>query len=327
MGPPVHNNGGDDGRSILPPRLLKRPRDETDAKSESADDTPAPADDSALSSKMPSNAGTAKHVWHVGEALVHTPPPLPAPHAVPPGTSWSSSSPTFASSASHGGGESTTASRGSSRHHKGKSRKISTGICNERLDEAYNLTKGGVIDNIIEPEDVTKLCSLVTPSSNLGCPFVFFPANYNDTGRYPPTNYFPRGVKEYEDLFLKLFGGVCGEDIAKGVGKALASVALYCSCHQAYDLGCSNELPSTPQEKDEYCEFAGVWNGDFSSTDVELSLETTDCGCFWISEVTKEVGNCPGVDLGFFYPFPYPPQLCPYNKTGTLGAFRAFNPS
>ena len=186
------------------------------------------------------------------------------------------------------------------------SKKSHSGVCNKRLIEAYEQIKDRV-PNINEPEDVTKLCSFLTPTSedqrfNLGCPFVFFPADYR--GEVPPANFFPKGVKEYEEIFVELFSPPSDEDEAKSEGAALASVALYCSCHQAYDLGCSNELPTTPQEKDEYCEFAGVWNGDFNSTDVELSPKTIDCGCFWISEVTNEVGNCPGVDLGYFFPSP-----------------------
>lgn len=75
-------------------------------------------------------------------------------------------------------------------------------------------------------------------------------------------------------------------------------------------------MPSTPQEREEYCIFAGVWNGDFDSmmssgigTDSGksgkggggLSQETLNCGCFWIGQEKEKVGNCPGVDLGYFY--------------------------
>ena len=128
-------------------------------------------------------------------------------------------------------------------------------------------------------------------------------------------------VTQHSSLIQDLCGDdpICKQDAA-AEGKALASVALYCSCYQGYDLGCSNKLPSTPQEKDEYCEFAGVWNGDFNSADVELSRETNDCGCFWISQVTNEVGNCPGVDLGYFFP-PFT------NATDTLSALSSHNPS
>jgi hypothetical protein len=311
--------------------LLKRTRDENDAKVKGSNDDDPP-------SKMPSNAaGTAKgHAWHAGEELIHTPPPLPSPPSAPaddasnfdvPGTASPPSSPPFASSAARGeGGDPATASRGSSRQHKGKSRKIPTGVCDKRLRLAFNATQQipDFFPGIFVPEDVTtKLCPFITPTSdnkryNLGCPFVFFPANY--TGKDdPPTNFFPKGVKEYVDLFVKLCGDnkECQEG-ATAEGKALASVALYCSCYQGYDLGCSNMLPSTPQEKDEYCEFAGVWNGDFNSTDVELSRETNDCGCFWISQVTNEVGNCPGVDLGYFFP--------PFTSVkDTLSALSSYN--
>jgi hypothetical protein len=142
----------------------------------------------------------------------------------------------------------------------------------------------------------------------------FEPANVFGSGD-PLTNFFPKGVKEYEEFFQKLSqefcDGICDNlDLAcvqsclqnaAAEGEAVASVALYCSCYQGYELGCSNKLPSTPQEKDEYCKFAGVWNGDFNSKEVKLSRETNDCGCFWISQVTDEVGNCPGVDLGYGY--------------------------
>ena len=207
-----------------------------------------------------------------------------------------------------------------------------SGVCHKRLIEAFELVKGRV-PGIEEPEDVTELCSFVTPTYedpryNLGCPFVFFSADYTGTG-VPLTNFFPKGVKEYEEIFITLFGEICEDKVAAAEGKAAASVALYCSCYQGYDLGCSNELPSTPQEKDEYCEFAGVWNGDFNSSDVELSSETNKCGCFWISQVTNEVGKCPGVDLGEFFPLPYPPQKCPFNSTNstldTLSALSAYN--
>ena len=338
---PVRNDDDDDDddddkRPVLPPRLLKRTRDENDAKVKGSNDDDAP-------SKMPSNAGTAKREWHAGEELIHTPPPLPSPPSTPApsdgggdgasnfdvlGTASPPSPPPFASSsAAREGGDPTTASRGSSRHHKGKSRKVSTGVCNRRLHLAFNATQQipDFFPGIFVPEDVTtKLCPFVTPISedsgyNLGCPFVFFPANYTGTG-VPPTNFFPKGVKEYVDLFEDLCSvdPNCKQQNATAEAEALASVALYCSCYQGYDLGCSSKVNSTPQ--DEYCEFAGVWNGDFNSADVELSRETNDCGCFWISQVTNEVGNCPGVDLGYFFP-PFT------NATDTLSALSSHNPS
>ena len=95
---------------------------------------------------------------------------------------------------------------------------------------------------------------------------------------------------------------------------AVALINLYCDCYYGYDLGCINDLPSTPQEREEYCIFAGVWNGDFvsggggGSTGKSgkeggggLSQEVLDCGCFWIGQEKEKVGNCPGVDLGYFY--------------------------
>jgi hypothetical protein len=97
---------------------------------------------------------------------------------------------------------------------------------------------------------------------------------------------------------------------------AVALINLYCDCYYGYDLGCINDLPSTPQEREEYCIFAGVWNGDFDSgggggstgksgkEGGGLSQEVLDCGCFWIGQEKEKVGNCPGVDLGYFYVSP-----------------------
>lgn len=110
---------------------------------------------------------------------------------------------------------------------------------------------------------------------------------------------------------------------------ALALINLYCDCYYGYDLGCINDLPSTPQEREEYCIFAGVWNGDFDSMMSSgtgsgksgkdsggggLSQEVLDCGCFWIGQEKEKVANCPGVDLGFFYD---PPSY------GVLSAFQS----
>ena len=189
---------------------------------------------------------------------------------------------------------------------EGKSRKISAGICAKRLEIAYNETMKANLEYpglfpVETPEDVTKLCAFIPPNANFGCPFYYLPVFDGIV------DYFPKGVEEYVALDTE----------NPTAFTAAASIALYCSCYQGYDLGCINELPATFQEgiEDGYCEFAGVWNGDFNGEDVALSPTLLDCGCFWISEVTTEVGKCPGVDLGNFFVKPSTPS------DGVLGIF------
>ena len=200
-------------------------------------------------------------------------------------------------------GEDTAPVFHSKTNKEGKAHKVSNGVCTKRLQTAFDEImafpgsiyaypgKEGVI-KIQTPEDVKKLCAFVPsfPSSasyNYGCSFFYMPSLRGEV------NYFPKGVKEYIAINPD-------STSSNPLFQQWASVDLYCSCYQGYDLGCSNELPTTPQEKEEYCEFAGVWNGDVNITDVVLSQKMLDCGCFWIREVTTEVGKCPGVDLGWW---------------------------
>lgn len=59
---------------------------------------------------------------------------------------------------------------------------------------------------------------------------------------------------------------------------------------------------STPAKRAKYCKFAGVWNGDFDVQDVHVPEEVMKCGCFWVGTAQEMVGECPGVELGAFFP-------------------------
>jgi hypothetical protein len=193
-----------------------------------------------------------------------------------------------------GHGKNSTKSRKSSKSNKSGGY---YGLCDKRLEIAFEEAKlfPGPFPNVATPEDVSKLCAFIPPNVenqrfNLGCPFLY-------TKEVEGKDIFPKGVDEYIAL--------SPEPAGEAAAQAFASVALYCSCYQDYNLGCSKKLPTTPQEKDDYCAFVGVWNGDISSSDVELGQTTLDCGCFWINKVTTKVEEeCSGVDLGYFYTSP-----------------------
>ena len=91
----------------------------------------------------------------------------------------------------------------------------------------------------------------------------------------------------------------------------------YCECYLAYEMGCMSKVPfgelpgpadnqrplqwsqlvsgdgMTPTNLAKYCEFAGVWTGDFSVT---LDEDMTMCGCLWIDMVEDFIDECPGVE-------------------------------
>ena len=182
-----------------------------------------------------------------------------------------------------------------------KPTKSSTGVCNNRRKIAFEEVKGNIAEirelipdysNVTTLSDVTELCAFKAPTLenqrfNQGCPFLYFPTSYNDN------NWFHKGVEEYKRFYPR--------GVKRGAVQALASVALYCSCYQVQELECPRESPHTLKDKNKYCEFVGVWNGDINITDVDLSRDMLDCGCFMISEAPTDVGHCPGVDLGYFF--------------------------
>lgn len=208
--------------------------------------------------------------------------------------------------------------KGESTSSKGKSKSTPTPkptppkptVCNKRMNSAFsaivasNFTKEF---NVTQPTDVMKLCKFEpppVPGPNFGCSFV-----------YDPTFGF---IKDFTGL-------INPEELAD----AFTQINLYCECYQGYELGCASTVPhgppttiidgtetssysefipfSTPAKRAEYCKFAGVWNGDFDVQDVHVPEEVMKCGCFWVGTAQEMVGECPGVELGAFFPPPPPP--------------------
>ncbi|KAL9184872.1 hypothetical protein ACHAXT_002649 [Thalassiosira profunda] len=219
-------------------------------------------------------------------------------------------------------------SRGKTDKGSGKSRKVSSGICDKRLEMAFDLIEPlanstdspfGLVES---PADVTDLCFFEPPNepedNNLGCPFFYIPNN--DMG-------IPSGFLTTEEEYVDTLGEA---------GPAFWQLLLYCQCYQGFELGCAAQIPhgpptsmvqyastdgtqkdvlangysefipaSTPGERAEYCKMVGVWNGDFDS-DVanEFTPEVDDCGCYFVGQAKDMVSQCPGVDLGAFFVFP-----------------------
>lgn len=213
----------------------------------------------------------------------------------------------------------------------GKTRKVSTGVCNKRLHLAFeqitDLGPGeGPFGVVTKPSDVTDLCEFMPPTKkekdfNFGCPFL-----------YVPEFGFLEGEEEYVAIF--------GEE----AGMAFQSFVLYCQCHQGFELGCAAKVPhgpptttreytslstgememvtvngysdfipfGKPADRIEYCKLAGVWNGDFDKDILsDLDQDVVDCGCFFIGQAQDMVDQCPGVELGAFFEFPSSPSPAP----------------
>ena len=198
---------------------------------------------------------------------------------------------------------------------KGKSSKSSKGgTCDKRLTTAYEQMRvlPEVFGEITSPSDVTKTCSFYpTAGFNFGCPFIYFPPFF--------------GFLDSEEMYQSAV-----DDVA--IGTAFWSLVLYCQCYQAFDLNCAAKVPhgppsavasydigdkfvnsysefipsSTPEKRLEYCQMAGVWNGDFDrSVAYDFSPEVRDCGCYFVGTAKDMVGTCPGVDLGAYFPIEF----------------------
>jgi hypothetical protein len=186
------------------------------------------------------------------------------------------------------------------------------GTCDKRLADAYNQIRAlpDAFGVVTSPSEITAACAFdPTEAFNLGCPFVYTTV---------------RGFLDSEELYQAEFND------NDAVGSAFWSFVLYCQCHQAFDLGCAAKIPhgpptayidykigskvmnsysefiptSTPEKRLDYCQMAGVWNGDFDSSIVsQFSSAVNDCGCFFVGTAKDMVGTCPGVDLGAFNSF------------------------
>ncbi len=218
------------------------------------------------------------------------------------GSDSSKSSTTSSGSSSSSSHSSSSSTRKSSKSSKG-------GTCDKRLTDAYNQIRAlpddfGVVTS---PSEITAACAFdPTRGFNFGCPFAY-------------TTLL--GFVDSEELYQEGFEN-------DAVGSAYWSFVLYCQCHQAFDLGCAAKIPhgpptafvdygdfgnkvvnsysefipaSTPEKRLDYCQMAGVWNGDFdTSVSRDFSPEVRDCGCFFVGTAKDMVGTCPGVDLGAF---------------------------
>lgn len=200
----------------------------------------------------------------------------------------------------------------SSSSHGRSSKSSKGGTCDKRLTTAFKQIRAlpddfGVVST---PAEITAACAFnPTRDFNLGCPFV-----------YDPT---ANGFVDSEEMYQIWFEN-------NAVGSAYWSFVLYCQCHQAFELNCAAKVPhgppsstvmygeegrfvnsysefipaSTPEKRLDYCQMAGVWNGDFyTGLARELSSEIRDCGCYFVGTAKDMIGACPGVDLGAFSPF------------------------
>ena len=193
-------------------------------------------------------------------------------------------------------------SNGASPSPRSKSSKgAPSSICNKRLELAYEAVLALNDTDVETKEDIIELCDFVPEEPfNFGCPI----------------------------LLSEEIGFLTPEDFEnKTVAEAYSTLTKFCECHAGYDLGCAGKIPhgpprstysysednqvyvpsyseyipfSSPTSRAEYCQFVGVWNGDFDINDVEISQELEECGCFFISMAKEMVRDCPGVDFGAF---------------------------
>lgn len=108
------------------------------------------------------------------------------------------------------------------------------------------------------------------------------------------------------------FDGSFAEDVSG------ENVDEFCECYLSYEKDCLKKIPfgelpgsasnqrpvqwsqlvsgngMTPKTYSQYCEFAGVWTGDF---DAEISEDLMECGCLWIDMVEDFIDECPGVEF------------------------------
>ena len=177
--------------------------------------------------------------------------------------------------------------------------------CDKRLDiafEALSVLPGFENPDFPlpqTPEDIaTEVCAFdgVNSRFNTGCGSVLFaPDAEGNLGFLDPSELFVD--IDNADLFVAAFD----------------ALILYCDCRAAYELGCAAKIPSGDDAETlgEFCLFGAVWNGDVPLAETELEEDVVDCGCFWIGQVTDEVDNCPGVELGAFFNEEPTPGCCP----------------
>ena len=177
------------------------------------------------------------------------------------------------------------------------SKAAKTSPCAHRLD----LLHSALIDlgEDMDDEDIKELCHYqpeglhpeLPSGPNFGCPLGYFP-------EAPPEFQWSQGIKEF-------WGPFVGSEEEADVYVALE---MFCECHTGIEDGCATKIPREVGTKKwvDYCQAAGVWNGDFLLEDLShLSTSVQDelfeCGCHFVGAMRAKIDDCPGVNLGEFF--------------------------
>jgi len=177
------------------------------------------------------------------------------------------------------------------------SKAAKTSPCAHRLD----LLHSALIDlgEDMDDEDIKELCHYqpeglhpeLPSGPNFGCPLGYFP-------KALPGMEWSQGIKEF-------WGPFVGSEEEADVYVAME---MFCECHTGIEDGCATKIPREVGTKKwvDYCQAAGVWNGDFHLEDLShLSTSVQDelfeCGCHFIGATREKIDDCPGVNLGEFF--------------------------
>ena len=167
-----------------------------------------------------------------------------------------------------------------------------TKICNKRRTFVNDRLAENGLDPLSEA-DFVDVCTqpIVSTAPNISCPFQFvLDAGFSKGSLDFYTNH-PVPEIPFPDVFH--------------------AVELFCECYHGHELGCATKIPRQGDDFTglningaaakwlNYCKAAGVWNGDYETSDAALSSEVKACGCYFIGQARELVDECPGVDLGF----------------------------
>ena len=168
---------------------------------------------------------------------------------------------------------------------------VTTKICNTRRNFVNDKLAYYDIDPLSDA-DFVDVCTqpIVSTAPNLSCTFRFvLDAGFSKGNLDFYTNHPVSGIPS--DVFY--------------------AIELFCECYHGHELGCATKIPRQGDDFTglningaaakwlNYCKAAGVWNGDYETSDAALSSEVKACGCYFIGQARELVDECPGVDLGF----------------------------
>jgi hypothetical protein len=169
---------------------------------------------------------------------------------------------------------------------------VKSKTCNKRRSMLHDMLP----PNIVIPEEkLYEICKYPIDDTvpNSSCPFVYV----NGDG-------FSNGDLAFYAKHTDNLSGFSPE--------LRLAIELFCECYLGYDLGCAAKIPrqgadfaslgnnGAAAKWANYCVAAGIWNGDFRASDVILSSEVKQCGCYFIGQAREQINSCPGVDLGFY---------------------------